>query len=80
MVEDDLYGTVVTIDHGDGTKAVYANLASEPAVAVNDAVEPAISSALSGPARLQRSDSSRTCTSPSRRTGKHVNPLEFLPG
>ncbi len=37
---DDLYGTVVTIDHGDGTKAVYANLASEPAVAVNDAVEP----------------------------------------
>lgn len=36
---DDLYGTVVTIDHGDGTKAVYASLAPEPPVAAGDSVE-----------------------------------------
>lgn len=36
---DDLYGTVVTIDHGDGTKAVYASLAPEPPVAIGDSVE-----------------------------------------
>lgn len=36
---DDLYGTVVTIDHGDGTKAVYASLAPEPPVATGDSVE-----------------------------------------
>ena len=40
IVNDDLYGTVVTIDHGDGTKAVYANLADNPPVNVSDAVEP----------------------------------------
>lgn len=39
VMTDDLYGTVVTIDHGDGTKAVYANLAPEPPVAVSDSVE-----------------------------------------
>lgn len=39
VMTDDLYGTVITINHGDGTKAVYANLAPELAVAVNDTVE-----------------------------------------
>lgn len=39
VISDDLYGTVITIDHGDGTKAVYANLAPDTAVAVNDAVQ-----------------------------------------
>ena len=34
--EDGLYGTVVTVDHGDGTQAVYANLASIPAVNPGD--------------------------------------------
>ena len=34
--EDGLYGTVVTVDHGDGTQAVYANLASVPAVNPGD--------------------------------------------
>lgn len=29
---DDLYGTVVEIDHGSGVRAVYANLAAEPPV------------------------------------------------
>ena len=36
---DDLYGTTVTVDHGDGSLAVYANLAELPAVSVNDRVE-----------------------------------------
>ena len=39
VVSDDLYGTVVTIDHGDGSRAVYANLDSEPAVSAGDWVE-----------------------------------------
>ena len=34
--EDSFYGTVVTVDHGDGTCAVYANLASVPAVDPGD--------------------------------------------
>ena len=39
VVSDDLYGTVVTIDHGDGSRAIYANLAELPAVSVNENVE-----------------------------------------
>ena len=37
--KDDLYGTVLTVDHGDGTKAVYANLADITAVNANDFIQ-----------------------------------------
>lgn len=36
---DDLYGTVVTINHGDGSSSLYANLADMPTVNVGDWVE-----------------------------------------
>ena len=39
ITDDDLYGTVLTVDHGDGTKAVYANLADITAVNANDFVQ-----------------------------------------
>lgn len=38
VYEDDLMGTTVIIDHGDGLYSTYANLAAEPAVAVGDDV------------------------------------------
>ncbi len=38
--QDDLYGTVVTVDHGDGVCTVYANLAQDAAVSEGDWVEP----------------------------------------
>ena len=36
--EDGLYGTVVTVDHGDGSLACYANLAAQPAVSAGDRI------------------------------------------
>lgn len=39
IIEDDLYGTTITIDHGDGVKTVYANLDATPAVNAGDWVE-----------------------------------------
>jgi len=36
---DDLYGTVVTVEHDDGSVATYANLAELPAVNVNERIE-----------------------------------------
>ena len=39
IVQDDLYGTVLTVSHGDGARTVYANLAEQPAVSVGDRVE-----------------------------------------
>lgn len=35
---DDLYGTTVVIDHGDGIKSVYSNLAEKPTVKAGDTV------------------------------------------
>ena len=39
IVQDDLFGTVLTVSHGDGARTVYANLAEQPAVSVGDRVE-----------------------------------------
>lgn len=38
LYQDDLMGTVVEIDHGDGLVSQYANLAETPTVAVGDTV------------------------------------------
>ena len=38
VYDDDFYGTVVAVSHGDGTASIYANLAAAPAVAVGDRV------------------------------------------
>jgi murein DD-endopeptidase MepM/ murein hydrolase activator NlpD len=40
VYDDDLMGTTVVIDHGDGLKSRYSNLASTPTVSVGDAVSP----------------------------------------
>lgn len=38
VYEHDMYGTTVVIDHGDGLKSIYANLAAVPAVSVGATV------------------------------------------
>ena len=37
--EDPFYGVVLTLNHGDGTYSVYANLDAETAVGVGDSVD-----------------------------------------
>lgn len=39
IVRDSLYGTVLTVAHGDGTRTVYANLAENPPVSTGDWIE-----------------------------------------
>ncbi len=39
VTQDDLYGTTVVIDHGDGIKTTYSNLADTPTVAAGDRVK-----------------------------------------
>ena len=38
VYQDDLMGTVVEIDHGDGLVSLYANLTEAPTVSAGDAV------------------------------------------
>lgn len=38
IYDDELYGTTVVIDHGDGLMSTYSNLAAAPTVAVGDTV------------------------------------------
>ena len=39
IVQDSLYGTVVTVSHGDGTRTIYATLAENPPVNVGDWID-----------------------------------------
>lgn len=78
IVEDDLYGTVVTIDHGDGTKAVYANLAGMPAVNVNDAVEPGYIVGSVGTTALAEIGQGTHLHFALRANGASVDPLDYL--
>ncbi len=39
VTQDDLYGTTVVIDHGNGIKTTYSNLADTPTVAAGDKVK-----------------------------------------
>ena len=39
IVQDSLYGTVLTVAHGDGTRTIYANLAVYPPVNVGDWID-----------------------------------------
>ena len=38
ITQDDLYGTTVTIDHGNGLKSTYSNLADKPTIKQGDTV------------------------------------------
>lgn len=78
IVNDDLYGTVVTIDHGDGTKAVYANLAAEPPVNVSDAVEPGYIIGAVGTSALAEVAQQSHLHFAVTVNGASVDPLEYL--
>ena len=78
IVNDDLYGTVVTIDHGDGTKAVYANLAAEPSVNVSDAVEPGYIIGAVGTSALAEVAQQSHLHFAVTVNGVNVDPLEYL--
>ena len=78
VVKDDLYGTVVTIDHGDGTKAVYASLSDITAVNVNDAVQTgAVIGSVGGTAICESTQRAHLHFAMSV-NGESVDPLDYL--
>lgn len=80
IVEDDLYGTVLTVSHGDGGRTVYANLAEVPAVSVGDWVEPGDVIGAVGTTALGEIGQGTHLHFAITVDGVNVNPLDYLPG
>ncbi len=78
--QDDLFGTVVTVAHGDGGRTVYANLAEMPAVSVGDWVEPGDVIGAVGATALGEIGQGTHLHFAVTVDGVNVNPLDYLPG
>ena len=76
---DDLYGTVVTVSHGDGGRTVYANLADTPAVNVGDWIEPGTVLGAIGTTALCEVGQATHLHFAITVDGESVNPLLYLP-
>lgn len=76
---DDLYGTVVKIDHGDGLVSVYANLAATPTVAPGDAVT--VSSVIGsvGNTALCETGEVQHLHFAMTKDGRSADPFDYLP-
>ena len=80
IAQDDLYGTMVTVAHGDGGRTVYANLAEIPAVSVGDWVEPGDVIGAVGTTALCEIGQGTHLHFAVTVDGVNVNPLDYLPG
>ena len=77
--EDSLYGTVVSLDHGDGVMSIYANLAQLPTVEVGDWVEPGDIIGSVGSTALCEVGQGTHLHFAMKLDGESVNPMNYLP-
>ena len=78
VTEDDMLGTVVTIDHGAGLKSVYANLAETVAVDEGDPVEAGTVIGAVGATALAESAGPSHLHFAMKEYGVAVDPLSYL--
>ena len=79
IAEDDFYGTVLTVSHGDGSSSVYANLASLPAVSVGQWVEAGQLIGTVGSTAICEIGQGNHLHFVMRMDGVSVDPLNYLP-
>ena len=79
IVHDGLYGTVLTIDHGDGMRSVYANLAEDTAVGAGEWVDPGVTIGTVGRSALCEIGQEPHLHFELRQSGACVDPCAFLP-
>ena len=77
---DDLLGTVVTVDHGDGTLACYANLADTPAAKAGDWVDAGAVLGAVGTTALAEIGQPTHLHFSMTVEGNSADPLAYLPG
>ena len=79
VADDDLYGTTVVIDHGDGIKSVYSNLADKPAVKTGDTVKAGdVIGSVGDTALCETGEQSHLHLSMSE-NGNSIDPAKYLP-
>ena len=78
IVEDDLYGTVLTLDHGDGTRSVYAGLSDITAVQTGQYVETGSIIGTVGGTAICESAQEAHLHFAMQRNGVSADPLAFL--
>jgi len=77
--EDSLYGTLVSIDHGDGMMSIYANLADMPSVSVGSWVEPGDIIGSVGTTALCEVGQGTHLHFAMKLDGESVDPINYLP-
>ena len=75
---DDFYGTSVTVDHGDGTKAVYANLDELTAVTMGESILPGYIIGAVGKTALCEVSQQEHLHFALSVNGENVDPLSYL--
>ena len=80
VAQDDLLGTVVIIDHGDGSRGIYANLAAEPTVITGDVVACGAVIGAVGDTAIGESGQQTHLHFAMTANGQSVDPLGYLPG
>lgn len=76
---DDMYGTVVRIDHGEGLVSVYANLAGTPTVKAGDAVTMSSVIGSVGDTALAETGEVAHLHFAMEKDGASIDPADYLP-
>ena len=80
IANDELYGTTVTVDHGNGLKTVYSNLGDTPNVAVGDKVSAGDTVGVVGSSAICEVSQEPHVHVSVVKDGNSVNPRNYLPG
>ena len=79
ITQDDLYGTTVTIDHSNGLKSTYSNLADKPTIKQGDTVSSGdVIGSVGATALCEVGQGSHVHIAMSK-DGNSVDPTEYLP-
>ncbi len=80
VYRDDLLGTVVAVDHGDGSIAIYANLADTPSAKAGDWVEAGTVIGAVGTTALAEIGQTPHLHFAMTMEGQSTDPMGYLPG